>query len=139
MVTDTSLLAALKFFHQHFCKHGSSPVFADIADLNAAYNEHTETLKAFEGQVVPKEKPVFVHDCQHCTFLGHYYSNLYNGQFGSIADLYHCVQGGRLPTVIARFGNEGDQYLSGLNSDLPALKEAQNRAKAQGLSVEYKF
>lgn len=46
-------------------------------------------------------KPVHTHDCSACTFLG-----CYNGH-----DLYHCSQA--LPTVIARHGSGGGDYVSG--------------------------
>ena len=48
--------------------------------------------------------PAFTHDCDACTFLGTY----------DEADLYHCGQGGRIPTVIARYSSEGPDYASGL-------------------------
>lgn len=51
-----------------------------------------------------KQEPRFTHDCDGCKFLGNY-----NGQ-----DLYFCGNGRPFPTVIARFGNEGSQYQSGL-------------------------
>jgi hypothetical protein len=46
---------------------------------------------------------LYVHDCDKCTNLGEYRGH----------DLYHCEQGG-LPTVIARFGNDGAAYKSGM-------------------------
>ena len=55
------------------------------------------------------EKPKYVHDCDECFFLGNYEWN--NCEW----DLYTCVKtmlfDGR--TFIARFGNEGEDYISG--------------------------
>lgn len=47
--------------------------------------------------------PTYIHDCRCCTYLGKH-----NGM-----DLYYCPQGG-FPTVIARYGNDGPDYLSGM-------------------------
>lgn len=51
-------------------------------------------------------KPNFDHDCDSCTFLGCLHRE------GKTYDLYYCKRGG--PTVIARFGSEGPDYMSGL-------------------------
>ncbi len=67
----------------------------------------------------------YTHDCENCIPLGEYFKN----------DLYFCVQGGSSPTVIARFGNSGWQYTSGLalvKLD-PRLFETLNRAKSMRL------
>ncbi len=73
-------------------------------------------------------QPRFTHDCTGCHFLGHHRAEEMD------FDLYYCGQGGGLPTVVARFGNDGPEYLSGLNMTLtPALVEAQKRAKEKGL------
>jgi len=60
---------------------------------------------------------IFQHDCGGCVLIqGGYRYNGNNGERG-IYDLYFCKQGalGR-PTVIARFGNEGHEYSSGIFS-----------------------
>lgn len=67
-------------------------------------------------------QPQWHHDCQQCAFLGRY------GGF----DLYHCPQGGR-PTVVARFGNHNEEFLSGLPARPQALREAQRRSEDRGL------
>lgn len=56
-------------------------------------------------------KPQYKHDCDNCDFLGKYErdGNITDHNF----DLYFCTQGD-LPTVIARYGDEGSYYLSGL-------------------------
>jgi hypothetical protein len=75
------------------------------------------------------DTPQHKHDCARCTFLGRFKS----------ADLYHCMQFGTMPTVIARYSSEGADYASGLpsahtgNPDLLAAKE---RAAARGLPLE---
>lgn len=47
--------------------------------------------------------PRYAHDCKVCTFLGHI------NEF----DLYTCPQGGEFPTIVARYGSKGRDYLSG--------------------------
>ena len=71
-----------------------------------------------------KTKPRFTHDCDRCTFLGQ------DGKH----DLYYCPQGS-FPTVIARYGNDGPDYTSGMSlvDIVPALKEAKRRAIEKGL------
>lgn len=73
--------------------------------------------------MIGKQQPRHPHDCDCCTFLGHYGEH----------DLYFCPQGGH-PTVIARFGEHGD-YLSGLwAADFhPELNVAKKRAQNLGL------
>ena len=50
-------------------------------------------------------KPKHQHDCTECVALGHFMGE------GEVYDLYFCKKSN--PTVIARFGPEGDYY-SGL-------------------------
>lgn len=50
------------------------------------------------------EQPVFEHDCRACRFLGHH-----NGH-----DLYACGN----HSVVARYGNDGENYVSDFNSVL---------------------
>jgi hypothetical protein len=76
----------------------------------------------------PSLQPRYPHEnCDTCTFLGHF------GKY----DLYHCLQHGD-PTVIARFGENGD-YASGMgfadNGQIPALVEAKRLAEAYNLPV----
>ena len=70
-------------------------------------------------------EPKYKHDCTYCTFLGHHEGH----------DLYVCI--GSIPTVIARFGNSGWEYQSGLNfaspDRIPQLYEAKKRAIERGL------
>lgn len=52
------------------------------------------------------QKPEFVHDCDKCRFLGHHFG----------CDVYVCNEGGGdslAPSIIARHGNEGQEYASG--------------------------
>lgn len=71
-------------------------------------------------------KPFYKHDCEHCTFLGKW-REITNGRVYDY-DLYHCNS--NYPTVIARFGNDGPDYQSGLiGADcVPCLREAKRRA-----------
>lgn len=72
------------------------------------------------------KKTRYQHDCTNCKPLGRF----------AEYDLYHCMQGGRIPTVIARYGPES-QYLSGLPhaSAVRALGIARGRAAKQGLQL----
>jgi hypothetical protein len=73
------------------------------------------------------EKPKFIHDCDACTFLGHYNNH----------DLYACARKGAIDTVIARYGDDGPAYASGLifalRGLIPELVEAFLRARKKGL------
>lgn len=87
------------------------------------------------------EKPIFKHECDKCIFLGGY-----TGNNGSYADLYYCLQLG-IPTVIARYSDEGDDYVSGLQFAsakgtgfekpfIAVMREAKRRAIEKGLINE---
>ncbi len=80
------------------------------------------------------ETPQFTHDCDRCTFLGRYE----NEGHGQSHDLYWCNQGGTRDTVIARWGNDGPQYISGLPfvGQVPAITEAHRLAVEKGLIKE---
>lgn len=47
----------------------------------------------------------FKHDCDCCVYLGAFDEH----------DLYYCTQGGLIPTIIARFGDKGPHYISGMS------------------------
>lgn len=87
------------------------------------------------------EKPLFDHDCTKCVFLGRCAQERPEEEHKGIAalrfvgwDLYFCPQHG-LPTVIARFGHQGPDYVSGLAAGdaIPVLGEARRRAQRKGL------
>ena len=87
------------------------------------------------------ETPFFVHDCSKCTFLGRVTQERPAEEHKGIEalrwaawDLYFCPQHG-LPTVIARFGHAGPDYVSGLAAAdaIPVLGEARRRAQRKGL------
>lgn len=76
-------------------------------------------------------KPNYKHDCEHCTFLGQWSELIYTSGGKTLTydyDLYHCDS--NYPTVIARYGNDGPDYQSGLiGADcVPCLREAKHRA-----------
>ena len=72
------------------------------------------------------EAPLYAHDCDRCTFLGRF------DMAGDTYDLYYCPQTS-FPTVIARYGNEGWEYFSGMKSSNLSLVEARQRAEKAGL------
>jgi hypothetical protein len=72
------------------------------------------------------DDPRYAHNCAKCLYLGHY----------AESDLYFCTaQVIGIPTVLARFGNEPEVYVSGLAlaEKVPELAEAKRRARARGL------
>jgi hypothetical protein len=74
--------------------------------------------------VANKIKPLFVHDCDQCIFLGSF----------NDCDLY--VHTSPIwPTVIARWSSDGPDYYSGLMfaDTRPELGEAKRRAESLGL------
>lgn len=71
-----------------------------------------------------KGKPEYKHDCSKCTFLGKFEEY----------DLYYCDKS--LPTLIARYGDEGPQYSScpvSMDSGLKPLRAAKAMAADQDL------
>lgn len=79
-------------------------------------------------------QPTFTHDCVQCVFLDNF---KHDG--AEEYDLYVCKQfdDGSCPTVIARYGNEPGDYLSGLGDSAIfnkayVLHEAFKRAYQQG-------
>lgn len=79
--------------------------------LNAA-------VRALRGPVAEPAclRPRYLHDCEACEFIGAY------GPY----DIYRCPQGG-YPTVICRYGNAGDAYLSGGQLDIEDMTFAVKR------------
>lgn len=76
------------------------------------------------------ESPRYTHDCAKCVFLGQAHDD--EGSH----DLYLCEQGGIEKTVIARFGDDGPEYRSGMAFSFGAsalLTLARELAEARGL------
>jgi len=73
-------------------------------------------------------EPRYKHDCNQCVFLGH------EREY----DLYYCPQEG-LPTILARYGNWGGDYLSGMPTTIFRTREplsvGRERARAFGLRL----
>ena len=74
-----------------------------------------------------KMKPLFKHDCTECKFLG-----TFNGQ-----DLYFCNQVEAGSTVIARYGDEGSEYFSGMVFAKPDVSEELFEAKNRAIKLGY--
>lgn len=68
--------------------------------------------------------PVHKHDCDCCVSLG-------TVQKDKPYDLYFCEQNGLMPTVIARYGSDGDYY-----SGLWAVKSQLRQEIEKGFSFE---
>ena len=98
------LMAALE-------KHLYGCVTPSFMDMLAQVTHGILTDGLNKGQVVlnPRrpgkhQTPEFEHDCDKCTFLGHWDGH----------DLYHCTAQITGPTVIARFSSFGPDYKSGV-------------------------
>ena len=76
-----------------------------------------------------EESPQFEHDCKNCIFLGRYEAHP-----NPPCDLYVCPPS---DIVVARYGNDGSEYSSGLvfagEGGHPWLVEATKRARQRGL------
>jgi len=81
------------------------------------------------------DKPKYAHNCDRCEFLGGWTS-----PEGTTYDLYYCPQLPGLPTILARWGNDGPDYLSGVYcaGGNPPLREAFIRAQAKGYLKNYR-
>jgi len=77
--------------------------------------EYSES-KGFKGKL-----PKYNHDCDRCMFLGnHEFKN--DGLVPKgYHDIYACPQGGSIPTIIIRFGNDGPDYFSGMQFIVDAI------------------
>jgi cytochrome c peroxidase len=51
------------------------------------------------------------HNCEHCQTIG----TIKDSEFKRTYDLYYCEIGAK-PTVIARYGSEPHEYMSGMAS-----------------------
>lgn len=75
-------------------------------------------------------EPIFKHEgCDRCVYLGPYGDD----EASVTHDLWFCDQASRVDTVMARYGDLGWEYHSGLGSSLPPMREAERRARALGL------
>jgi len=87
------------------------------------------------------DTPQFKHDCAGgCEFLGRYESPMFSHYMdydGSDRcrnyDLYvHWKSNGKIQTLLARYGNKGEEYTSGLfGLNYLALQEAARRVMAK--------
>jgi hypothetical protein len=50
----------------------------------------------------------YQHDCERCVYLG-------STTGGKTYDLYFCLEMEKYPIVLARYGDEGAEYTSGLS------------------------
>jgi hypothetical protein len=82
----------------------------------------------------------FIHDCESCVFLGVFVpptGDEFSANRASY-DLYFCGYAGNVPTVIARYGDDGPAYCSAPPGwhRIPALEEATQRAHQRGLLAD---
>lgn len=86
------------------------------------------TLAQDRGSIPESDDtPQYKHDCSACLFL---YRTMMSGQS---YDVYFCASIPAFPTVIARYGDEGHMYLSGLGSSIEALADAEKYCRKIGL------
>lgn len=84
-------------------------------------------LRAYLQEGPQYKVPRFEHDCESCTFLAHVSGH----------DLYYCPQMEKMPTIIARYGSDGPDYMSGMEfgktGQIEELGVAYNMAREKGL------
>jgi hypothetical protein len=71
------------------------------------WNLQCPKCRKFVHKEQVSDEKKFIHDCKECKFLGHAYGY----------DLYICLPDKvehNLPSILARFGDEGHQYHSGI-------------------------
>ena len=91
----------------------------------------TSTTKNPVPAAYRNQIPHFKHDCDCCHFLGNYK----DADTNEAMDLYVHTSG-QCPTVIARIGSDGPDYMSGLGfsyGSIEPLVQARMRAQAAGL------
>jgi len=88
-----------------------------------------KTPCCFDHENDPRAKR-FHHDCEECVYLGQFTFTYDSGR--ERFDAYYCEIIPEFPTVIARYGNEGHQCLSGLGFS-GVLEDIENYAKSLGL------
>lgn len=71
--------------------------------------------------VISEVNPRHKHDCDNCVFLGHYKKY----------DLYCCpkINSKKISTVVARYGDDGPDYYSGLDFARFWKEEREEREK----------
>lgn len=65
------------------------------------------------------ETPRFEHECDGCTFIGHV-----DGK-----DVYYCLQGNTMPTIVLRYGDKPEEYRSAIQYFHSLPRELQSRAR----------
>jgi len=110
---------------QRLTESGSGYVI-DI-QFGGQYSITRTTMDDPKPEIEVQESPQFAHDCGTCTFLGRA-----NDPDGFPYDLYFHKKS-NYQTLIARDGNDGDQYVAGWNLDHSMLNEAKRRAVEKGL------
>lgn len=84
-----------------------------------------ESIRENELELVDLRR--YSHNCSCCTYLGQWREY----------DLYFCEHCCIVPSVVARWGDDRPDYVSGLDrvtqSVTPHLREAKRRAEAMGL------
>ena len=79
-------------------------------------------------------RPIYIHDCNRCRFLGHYQEvATYSGE-STWMDLYACPSvAGR--TVIARYGSKGDHYVSGICFGVQAILDGKQHPLRRAIEL----
>lgn len=112
----------------------NGPVVLSAGELQTIKNKLNKVNTSKPAQpanivhAIPMVTPIHKHNCDCCTFLGTYKYKY---------DLYYCGNAIPCPTVIARYGEDGD-YISGIpfitNDEVLAI--AAQRAIDKGLLTE---
>ena len=77
------------------------------------------------------DNPIYKHNCKQCVYLGHHISTAFKWKkhWATIYDLYFCSKSPIGATVIARYGNDGSAYYSGLPAAVEQVMLAQKGNK----------
>lgn len=89
-----------------------------------------DIYEVLDGMRSALEDPAYTHDCEECRFLGRHQARPKT----QLYDLYVCQKAGG--TVVARYGDDGPDYVSGLVAGKtgahPALAHAYALARQAG-------
>jgi len=75
------------------------------------------------------DERLFKHDCDKCIFL----YRTEKEDYDELYDIYFCNQNSSIDTIIARYGNEGADYISGIESRMSVIIQGKEFSKKLGL------
>ena len=108
-----------EFWRWHLISKRRKQVKECIKKIHNIFGEPNEKVKKLVNVSLKEDcsimmhlrGAIYEHDCNKCVYLGGVNRDLGGGE--KPYDLYFCEQNG-LPTVSARYGNKGPEYISGM-------------------------